>query len=352
MNVVIIGAGYAGTIAANRLARKAPRARITMVNPRPDFVERVRLHEHLAGSGAATTPLRGMLDDTVTLQLGSVDRIGDGEVVLADGARVPFDRLVYAAGGVVAPPPGALAVAELESADRARAALAALPGGARVTVVGGGLTGIETAAELAEARPDLRIRLLSADEVGASLSPGARTRVQRELSAAGVELVRGRYTEPDGDGAPDADLVLWAIASKVSDLAARSGLPVDADGRVVVDEYLRSTADPRIFAAGDGAAVPGARLSCQTALPQGAHAGDNLARELAGKPLKPYSMGYTGQNVSLGRRNAVIQAARRDDTPTRVWFGGGAAAVVKERVCRAARYAARTANYAWLPAPR
>ncbi|GAA1080688.1 NAD(P)/FAD-dependent oxidoreductase [Tsukamurella spumae] len=345
MKVVVIGAGYAGTIAANRLAKKSD-ADVTVVNPRAEFVERVRLHEHIAGSGTALTPLAEMLDPRIRLVVGSVDKIGDGTVVLADGASLPFDRLVYAAGGAPAAPSGTYAVGALETVDQARSALAALPDGAAVTVVGGGLTGIETAAEVAESRPGLRVRLLTEGEVGASLGPGARARVRRELDRLGVEIERGRF-----DGAAD-DLVLWAIATQVSDLAARSGIAVDDAGRVLVDEFLRSVSDPRIVAVGDGAAVPGQRLSCQTALPQGAHGADNLVRELAGKPARAYSMGYTGQNVSIGRKRAVIQAARRDDTPTRIHFGGAPAVVVKEQVCRMARGAARTARYAWLPAPR
>lgn len=189
--------------------------------------------------------------------------------------------------------------------------------------------------------------MISEGEVGASLHPTAQRRVQRELDQLGIHRDRGRYTRPG-----DAGLVLWAVATDVSALAERSGLAVAADGRVQVDEYLRSTTDPRIFAAGDGAAVPGQRLSCQTALPQGAHAAGNLARELARKPLRPYSMGYTGQNVSIGRRRAVIQSARRDDTPIRFWFGGRAGAAVKEVVCRTAKTVAATGRYAWLPAPR
>ncbi|KXP02221.1 FAD-dependent oxidoreductase [Tsukamurella tyrosinosolvens] len=346
MKVVVIGAGYAGTIAANRLVKKAD-AEVTVVNPRPGFVERVRLHEHIAGSGTAVTPLTEMLDPRIRLVVGSVDKIGDGTLLLADGTSLPFDRAIYAAGGAPTAPSGAFAVGALETAEEAHRALSALPDGAGVTVVGGGLTGIETAAEVAESRPGLRVRLLSEGEVGASLGPGARARVRRELDRLGVVVERGRF-----DGTDGADLVLWAIATKVSDLAARSGLAVDDAGRVIVDEFLRSVSDPRIVAVGDGAAVPGARLSCQTALPQGAHGADNLARELAGKRAKPYSMGYTGQNVSIGRRSAVIQAARRDDTPTRLQFGGRSAALVKEQVCRVAKGAARTARYAWLPAPR
>ncbi|MBS4099970.1 NAD(P)/FAD-dependent oxidoreductase [Tsukamurella paurometabola] len=346
MKVVVIGAGYAGTIAANRLVKKAD-AEVTVVNPRPGFVERVRLHEHIAGSGSAVTPLTEMLDPRIRLVVGAVDKIGDGTVLLADGTSLSFDRAIYAAGGAPTGPSGTLAVGALETAEEAQRALAALPDGAAVTVVGGGLTGIETAAEVAEARPGLRVRLLSEGEVGASLGSGARARVRRELDRLGVAVERGRF-----DGADGADLVLWAVATQVSDLAARSGLAVDDAGRVVVDEFLRSVSDPRIVAVGDGAAVPGARLSCQTALPQGAHGADNLARELAGRPVKAYSMGYTGQNVSIGRKRAVIQAARRDDTPTRIQFGGRTAAVIKEAVCRGAKGAARTARYAWLPAPR
>ncbi|NMD56707.1 MULTISPECIES: NAD(P)/FAD-dependent oxidoreductase [Tsukamurella] len=346
MKVVVIGAGYAGTIAANRLVKKAD-AEVTVVNPRADFVERVRLHEHIAGSGTALTPLTDMLDPRIRLVVGAVDKIGDGTLLLADGTSLPFDRAIYAAGGAPTAPSGTYVVGAIETAELARQALADLPDGAAVTVVGGGLTGIETAAEVAESRPALRVRLISEGEVGASLGPGARARVRRDLDRLGVVVERGRYTEDDGAG-----LVLWAVATQVSDLAARSGLAVDDAGRVLVDEYLRSTSDPRIVAVGDGASVPGQRLSCQTALPQGAHGADNLARELAGEPMKAYSMGYTGQNVSIGRRSAVIQAARRDDSPTRIQFGGRSAALVKEQVCRMAKGAAKTARYAWLPAPR
>lgn len=53
--VVIVGAGYAGVNAAKRLARSD--ADVTIVNPRADFVERIRLHQYLAGNRAATTTM-------------------------------------------------------------------------------------------------------------------------------------------------------------------------------------------------------------------------------------------------------------------------------------------------------
>ncbi|MDT5189593.1 MAG: hypothetical protein QOI28_1844, partial [Mycobacterium sp.] len=51
--VVVIGGGYAGTVAANHL-RMRGEVHITLVNPRPRFVERIRLHQLVAGTGDAT----------------------------------------------------------------------------------------------------------------------------------------------------------------------------------------------------------------------------------------------------------------------------------------------------------
>ena len=345
--IVIVGGGYAGCAAANRLKRKVPSADITLVNARPDFVERVRLHQRLAGTGDAGTPLTEMVGDAVTVKVGAVETIGDGELTFTDGSVLGFDKLIYAAGGAPQAPKGSLAVGCPEEAAAAHDKLKVLVPGAVVTVVGGGLTGIETAAEIAEARPDLDVRLLSRSAVGSSLHPKAQQRVQAELAALGVELVDGTY-DPD---AANGDLVLWAIADEVSTLAARSGLAVDADGRLDVDDHLVSVSDPRIFGAGDAAGT-GQRMSCQSALPLGAHAADNLARSLAGTPLKPFSMSYVGQNVSLGRKRGVIQTSKRDDTPRSFFIGGRKAAVIKEQVCAGAKTVARTGLSTRIPGPR
>ncbi|MFF3572370.1 NAD(P)/FAD-dependent oxidoreductase [Nocardia jiangxiensis] len=358
MKVLVVGAGYAGTIAANRLARKVADADITVINPRPEFVERVRLHQEIAGSGAAATPLTVMLRPGIDTRIGTVDKIGDGSVRLDDGASIPFDHLFLAVGSTVESPAGAIAVGTWQGARMARTELAALTAGQAVTVVGGGLTGIETAAEIAEARHDLRVRLVGST-IAASLSEGGRRRARAGLERLGVELIEDTVEEIRqgavllrSGAQPPTDLTLWAIVADVPDLAARSGLTVRPDGRAVVDDYLRSVDDPRIFAIGDCAAVPGARLACATAEPQGAHAANTLARLAAGRAPRPYSMGYAGQGVSIGRRDAVIQFGRRDDSVRRAFLAGRTGAIIKESVCRWAKFGARTAEYAWLRGPR
>lgn len=356
MKIVVVGAGYAGTIAANRLAESVREAEITVVNPRAEFVERVRLHEQIAGTGSAATPLTAMLRDEIALRVGTVDKIGDGVLTVRDGGELEFDYAVLAVGSTVAAPAGAVPVGTWEGAQQARNRLGQLTDGGTVTVVGGGLTGIETASEIAAAHPGLRVRLVGAT-IGASLSPGAQRRVLGALERLRVELVRDTVAEVDAaTGTVTLDsgrvlpsqLTLWAIVSAVPDLAGRSGLRVTGDGRAVVDEFLRSAGDPRIFVVGDCAAVPNARFACATATPQGAHAATTLARLIAGREPKQFSMGYTGQALSLGRRDGLVQASRRDDTPRRLYVSGRLAAFGKEAINRYAKYGSRTANYAWL----
>ncbi|TCP48561.1 NADH dehydrogenase FAD-containing subunit [Tamaricihabitans halophyticus] len=356
MRIVVVGAGYAGTFAANRLARKLPAAEVTVLNARPEFVERVRLHQRIVGSHEASTPLSAMLRDGITARVGVVDKLGAGAAHLADGASLEFDYAFLAVGSASRPMPGTVPVDSWEGAQRARAALAALGAGDTVTVVGGGSTGIETATEVAEARPDLRVRLVGA-AIADYFAHSARDRVLAGLARLNVEVVADTVVDiaERGTGAgPTAgllrlssgarlssELTLWAVVAEVPALAARSGLEVDASGRAVVDHYLRSVSDGRIFAIGDCAGVPGARFACQVALPQASHAVDTLARLVAGRVPRPYSWRYFGQGVSLGRKDAVNQFAYRDDTPRRAYFAGGAAALTKEAASRGIRAVTR-----------
>ncbi|MFF4768093.1 NAD(P)/FAD-dependent oxidoreductase [Streptomyces sp. NPDC001255] len=349
MKVLVVGAGYAGTLAANRLVKKVKGAEVTVVNPRAEFVERVRLHQRVAGSAEAARPLRSMLRDGIEVRVGEVEKVSEGTLVLAGGGMLPYDHLFLAVGSTARPLPGTVPVATWEGAGQARAALAALPAGAHVTVVGGGATGVETATEVAEQRPDLRVRLVG-ERIADMLSGKARARALAALGRLRVDLVEDVVTgagAAEGEvrlrsgGSLPADLVLWAVVSGVPPLAADSGLDVDATGRAVVDPYLRSVSDGRILAVGDCAAVPGARFGCQTAGPQAAHAVDVLARLVAGREPKPYPLRYVGRCVSLGRADAVMQFTHRDDSLRTAHLGGRTGARAKELIVRAAAFGSR-----------
>ncbi|WSG62893.1 FAD-dependent oxidoreductase [Nocardia sp. NBC_01730] len=109
-DVVVIGGGYAGVMAANRLTQRDD-VRVTLINPRPSFVERIRLHQLVGGSDDAVVDYREVLGEDIRLVVDTVTRIDAAErsVTLATGGTVGYDYLVYAVGSGAADPhvPGA-----------------------------------------------------------------------------------------------------------------------------------------------------------------------------------------------------------------------------------------------------
>lgn len=369
-SVVIVGGGYAGVMAANRLAPHAP---VTLVNPRAEFVERIRLHQLVAGNDDAVAEYRAVLSPAVRLVVDGADRIDAAArtVVLASGASLEYDYLVYAVGStgtVPASVPGAADFAyplsELGQAQRLTARMADVPLSAPVVVVGGGLTGIETAAELAEAG---RPVALVTDVLGPSLAPSGRRSVTKRLAKLRVEVIEGsavatvsadRVVLADGRRVPSA-VTVWTAGFGVPGLAAASGLTTDGLGRLVTDETLTSVDDVRIVGAGDAASpshLPW-RMSCQAALPLGAQAANTVLARLGGQEPVAVNHAMAGQCISLGRRAGTFQFADVDDTPRRWYIGGRSGALVKEQVCRLTlkwlrSEADKPGSYSWKTNPR
>lgn len=354
--IVVLGAGYAGLTTARRLVRRAPpkQTRVTLVNRSPHFVERIRLHQVASGQRMVPPPI-----DLPDLVVGTVIGLDLTHRQVQLGERcINYDILVYALGSDADRDtiPGvrdhANTLADLEEASRLAVRLDRLPPRSSVAVVGGGLTGIEAATEIASARPDLRVTLLSSGPVGGWLSP----RVQRHLTKAFHQLGvavnndivvtavnKDSVTAADGSLVP-ADVVVWAAGFAVSRLARQAGLAVDERGRIRVDDHLRSVSHPEVYAVGDAAtlntAAVGSRMSCQTSLPMGAHAARNILRQLQGRPTTRVRIRYVWQNISLGRRDAITQFTRFDDTPLPLAWTGCLAAAFKEAISRSAAWTA------------
>lgn len=339
MRVLVVGAGHAGSMAAVRLAgRTRGRVDVTVVNPRPGFVNRLRLHHVAIGRQVAAPSLRDLLGGGVTFVEGYVTELdpdlGCATVRGPDGIlAISFDRVVIATGSTTepVPVPGAEhvhAVGDLESAHRLAPAFAALREGAQVAVVGAGFTGLETVAELAECRPDVRVRLVSAGDVGGWFTPRGGEHVRNTLGRLGVETLgatRVRAVEPDrllldGGGEVPSALTVWCGGFAAPPLAREAGIAVDDQGAVLTDGALRSISHPAVLAVGDSGHAPGPgggrySMSCQFAYPSAGHAADLLRAEALGLRSgdAALDLGFTGRAVSLGRRHAVLQPTGRDD---------------------------------------
>ena len=347
--VVVLGGGYAGVMAANRLTQRDD-VDVTMVNPRAAFVERIRLHQLVAGTDDAVENYSTLLGDGVRLVVDEAARINVGarQVQLASGDTLSYDYLIYAIGSTGTVParvPGAAEfaypISELEQAQRLSQRLADIPASAPVVIVGGGLTGIETASEFAEAG---RPVTLVTDVLGPSLGKTGRRSVAKRLAKLRVSVVEGsavaqvtadRVVLSDGREVPSA-VTVWTAGFGVPGLASASGLTTDALGRLVTDETLTSLDDEHVIAAGDAASPSGLplRMSCQAALPLGAQAANTVLARIGGADPARLNQGMALQCISVGRHAGTIQLNHSDDTPRGFHIGGRTGAYVKEQVCR------------------
>jgi NADH:quinone reductase (non-electrogenic) len=348
--VVVIGGGYSGTLAANHLRMRAD-VEITLVNPRPKFVERIRLHQHVAGNYDATVDYGTLLGEGIKLVVDSAIRIDTAarQIELASGRALDYDYVIYAVGSTGATPssvPGAAEfaypIAELEQAQRLRAALDELHPDAPITVVGAGLTGIEAASEFAE--QGHKVTLVCGGQLAPSLSEAGRRSIAKWLKRIGVvvlkddvvaEVRRDGVVFADGAVRPSA-LTIWTAGFGVPELASASGLHTDPLGRLLTDETLTSVDDDRIVAAGDAAAPSGQplRMSCQAAGPLGLQAANTVLSRIAGTEPAAIDQAFVAQCVSVGRRAGTLQFTRKDDTAVNYYIGGRVGASIKEAICK------------------
>ncbi|VVJ17677.1 NADH dehydrogenase (EC [Amycolatopsis camponoti] len=246
--ILVLGAGYAGTFAAGNLARRLSPVdtEITVVNAVPDFVQRMRLHQLAAGQDIASPELTDVFAGTgIRLRPARVTAVNPERrlVTVADsdgGGELGYDTLVYALGSHVADHgvPGvaehAFTVAGRPSALRLRERLDSLGGrheGGSVVVIGDGLTGIETATEIAESRPGLPVTLVARGELGARLSL-ARNHLRQACDRLGITVLEHTGVEAVeaarvlcGDGASlVSGATVWAGGFAVSPIATASGL--------------------------------------------------------------------------------------------------------------------------------
>jgi NADH dehydrogenase len=346
--IVVLGAGFAGLIAAVGAARKLAELKIgnediavTVVNR--DAWHSIRVRNYETDLSDVRVPLADVFGPIgVELIVGEVVgldcerreihcRVDGGTVALT------YDRLVFALGSeLVRPPIPGLSehgfdVDTYDAAAKLGAHLAALPtrpdspGRFTALVVGGGLTGVEAATEIATRMRDIAAgapaRVILADRaprIGSSMGDGACAVIAEALAALAVETRTGvTVASIDEHGVRlssgediAAETVVWCAGMRAHPLAAALPGAHDRFGRVTVDRFLKVAGIADVFAAGDVAAVlvdgvhPSV-MSCQHARPMGRIAGHNAVCDLVGAAPIPLEIGYYVTILDLGAWGAV-----------------------------------------------
>ena len=323
-SVVIVGGGFAGLWAAAHLPRDID---VTLVDPRaqqhflpllPDLVGRK------LPADALLLPLGGACERagvSLVPEACTGFDLGRRAVVTGSG-EIGYDVLLIAGGSVsnfYGSDELAASALTLDSVDDALRLRDAVSGGEyRAYVVsGGGYTGVEAATNIRRllvrrGRTGRIVIVDPADALCVSIPDPYQAYIERNVRSMGVEVRLGVTVERAGEdgvrlsnGETVADaLLVWTAGVRTPDFVAGLDLPKTKQGRLLVDEHLRIREG--VFAAGDCAAVAQAgghlRMGVQFAIAEGICAAENIARTVAGRPLRPFrprDLGYVVPMANL-----------------------------------------------------
>jgi NADH:ubiquinone reductase (H+-translocating) len=374
-NVLIIGGGFGGLEAARALSD--PALSVTLIDRHNYHLFQPLLYQVATASlspGDIAAPIRWVLRRrrNVRVLLEHATAIDPAaRRVITEYGVLPYDFLIVAAGAAHAyfgHPEWAIAAPGLKTLDDAleirRRVLLAFEAAEReadpeaqrrlltFVIVGAGPTGVELAGALAEiARQTLRqdfrrIRPESArillieggPDILPTFPPRLREAARRSLARLGVEvLTRSAVTDVDERGVlwkrvdeprrqspgdpptatgerVEARTVLWAAGVAAAPIARSLGVPLDRQGRVLVEPTLAIPGHEEVFVVGDmcalaqdGRMLPGV---AQVAKQQGAHAARNIMRAIRGEALAPFRYRDYGSLATIGRGSAVADLGR------------------------------------------
>jgi NADH:ubiquinone reductase (H+-translocating) len=348
--LIIVGGGFAGlkaALSANyEIKQNKGEVQVTLISPNDFIVIRPRLYEQNPEKMKA--PLQSILEAVgINFVQGKVTKINRAQTQISVQMtrqleiEVSYDNLILAAGSVLNNPPipgieihswnidTYEAAVDFDSHLLKVASFPNSPGHNRFVILGAGITGIELATELrsriqAHSNPETakaaEIYLIDqADTLGPAPTEPSKDVFEGALAQANVtvrlgqtitNITAGSVTLDTGEVIETASTIV-TTGLRANPLAELLGLELDPKGRLTVDDSLRIKGVKNIFAAGDIAAAYTddthlAAMSCQHAMPMGAHAGYNAARSLLGLPHRKYAQRDYRTCIDLGESGALL----------------------------------------------
>lgn len=318
--VLIIGAGFGGLSALNRLSGNKKYVEVTVIDRKssmdflpelPSILGRNVREGHLACDIERLVKRSGAR--FMQREAAVIDRFK--REVECSGERIKYDYLVIASGSETAfygQDHIKRAAYKLDDVYDAAKLRKALDSGSfdSVVVAGGGYTGIEVATNIRLHcdKRKLNKRIYIIERAKAILGPlpqRLREYTVLNLLKMGIKTylettitdIKGTTIKLSNQETIDKALLIWAAGVKTGDIVDKLDVPKGAQGRIKVDEYLRAEED--IFVIGDAAEFiyhdRPLRMAVQFSIIQGDIAAKNIINSIRGLPLKKYvpvDLGY------------------------------------------------------------
>jgi len=345
--VVIVGGGFGGVKAALELSNK-PGFEVQLISDNSHFEYHGALYRSAVGHSPMEViiPLKEIFKNSKNVEL-ILDSIGfvDAEkhcLASATGNIYSYDKVIFALGsktnyfGVSGADSHSEEMQDISSTIKLRKKLVELfskksthPN--RVAIIGAGASGVELAAEIphfakfvakksASKHSGVKVVLVDgSDRVLPMLSKSASKKAANRLKRLGIEVHLNIQVESCEKGKVcmsagnlGADLIIWTAGSKPSDFYSKNSdvFTLGRGGRVVVDDYLKSTHSRNIYVIGDNADTKYSGMA-QTALHNASYVAKSLILECKGKTPKKYRPKKPIYVVTVGQKWAVAQIGNR-----------------------------------------
>ncbi|THF82597.1 NAD(P)/FAD-dependent oxidoreductase [Cohnella fermenti] len=272
-NIIVLGGGYGGLTAVQELLTGIPAdVRVTLVDRMP-FGSLKTEYYALAAGTVSELEVRVGFPSHPQLQIVYGEIIGisfeERAVYLLNNDPLFYDSLIVALGctdnyhGIPGAAEYTASVQTLASTRRTYQLLNDVRPYGQVSIIGGGLSGVEVASELRESRPDLNIRILDRSSLMSAFPTRLQKYVAEWFSEHHVELRSGIHTSRieggiiyNGDEEIVGDVAVWTAGIQPVKLVQDLQLPKDNQGRLIVNEFHELPDAPDVFVIGDCSSQP------------------------------------------------------------------------------------------------